>query len=310
MNNKELDLKLGYSCNNNCIHCVIADNRKFAKEKIGRFNRTTSECKKELSDSRKNDYSQVIITGGEPTIRKDLIEILSYAKSLGYFIHMQTNGRMFYDKEYTKLLTKFNISYTIALHGNNETIHDQITRVPSSFKQTIKGIENLIYFNQIVAGKVVISKYNYKNLVDIYKLFSKLNVKHINMAFPHALGNARKFFNCVVPRYKSIQPYLNHLIEIKKDRKTNFEFETIPYCILYNPEGLSSEDRKKGVVTECKQVGDKPVNWSNLRKENKIKFQKCELCKWNSACEGPWKEYVDSYGDEEFEPVLIKNIKP
>ena len=83
-------IKTGYSCNNNCIHCVIADNKESLMVRGLPINRSTIEYKKELYASKLSGFDNVSFTGGEPTIRKDIIELLSYAKKLGYTTSLQT----------------------------------------------------------------------------------------------------------------------------------------------------------------------------------------------------------------------------
>ncbi|MCD7819715.1 MAG: radical SAM protein, partial [Lachnospiraceae bacterium] len=96
------DIKVGYACNNKCIHCVIANQKIAAQKKYSYINRTTKECLQIIQDSKDNGYNDIVITGGEPTIRKDFFEILEFAKSLGMSIYLQTNGRMFMNEEFAK----------------------------------------------------------------------------------------------------------------------------------------------------------------------------------------------------------------
>ena len=93
MAKKRLDLKVGYTCNNNCRFCVVADKRKFG-------DLTTKELKKQMEEGRKT-CEDIVFTGGEPTIRKDIFELVRYAKKLKFdTIQIQTNGRMFASKKF------------------------------------------------------------------------------------------------------------------------------------------------------------------------------------------------------------------
>lgn len=304
------DIKIGYSCNNNCMHCVIEEQKKWALENKGREYRTTEEYKKEILDSKKKGATHICVTGGEPTIRKDLFEILDFIKSLGLGIDMQTNGRMFFYNEFAKRFSAYDISFVIAVHGPNEEIHDSVTRSKNSFEQTTTGIKNLTKFNKRVYGKVVISKLNRDHLVDIVKLFQSLGVKGINLAFPHALGNARKYFNSVIPSYDSIKSeILNAIYYVEKFNKENqnnklsVDFETIPFCIIgKNREKYSSDLAWMNKEVELKQMNCS-CDWKIRRRRNKQKFESCKDCCYDDVCEGPWKEYAEHFGDREFVPV-------
>ncbi|MBL7050533.1 radical SAM protein [Candidatus Woesearchaeota archaeon] len=300
------DIKLGYSCNNNCIHCVITDQKKNALKTRGNQDRTTEEYKKELYNSRINGCTSVTFTGGEPTLRKDLLELLNYAKSLGFRINMQTNGRAFYYKKFAERFTPFNITYTIALHGHTAEMHESITRSKESFGQTFKGIKNLVELKQKIWGKVVISKKNYKNLKNISKMFIDLGILNMNFAFPHAQGNAWKHFDKVVPKYTKIKKYIHETIDYVEfyNKNITLSFETIPFCFMVGYEKYVSELKFKGNKhIELKQLDGKTKDWQKIRLQIKSKFKQCKKCKYDSICEGPWKEYPKKYGIREFSPV-------
>ena len=90
---RHVDIKLHYACNNRCIHCVIADQRDAAMAKRGRDFRTTSEVVAELVDAATKGFDVVTFTGGEPTLRRDLPELVQAAHQLGLKVGLQTNGR-------------------------------------------------------------------------------------------------------------------------------------------------------------------------------------------------------------------------
>lgn len=298
------DIKLGYSCNNNCIHCVIADQKEAAIKSRGNYDRSTEEYMKELYDSRRRGCTSVTFTGGEPLIRKDLMTLLRYAKNLGYHINMQTNGRAFYYTDFTeKICSIGTINYVVALHGHTKELHESITR-SDGFNQTVEGIKNLIALKQKVRGKLVISKKNYKFLPEIADFFINLGVKKMNFAFPHAQGNAWKYFDEVVPKYTDIMPYVHETIELCNKNNAEIEFEAIPFCFMQGYEKHVSELHSidEGYA-ELKQLDGKTKNWQIVRKQIKRKFPQCKECKHDSICEGVWEEYPRKRGIEEFKNV-------
>ena len=85
------DLKVGTSCNNSCIHCVVGD------EIMANNNNLSFKEIKDILVNNINNIDTLQLTGGETTIRPDFLDILKYAKNeLGIKkIILQTNGRMF-----------------------------------------------------------------------------------------------------------------------------------------------------------------------------------------------------------------------
>ncbi len=81
-----MDLALTYHCNNRCIHCYNESSR--AKIEL-----TTSEWKRVLDQVWNLGIPHVVFTGGEPTLKNDLPELIAYAEQLGLITGLNTNGR-------------------------------------------------------------------------------------------------------------------------------------------------------------------------------------------------------------------------
>ena len=305
------DIKLGYSCNNNCIHCVISDQKKRAARVYSREDRTTEEYKQELLFAKKKGVRYVVVTGGEPTIRKDIVEIVRFAHSIGLRMGMQTNGRMLSVKSFAVSLAPYNISYICALHGIDPETHDKITRSKGSFEQAIQGIKNLVELGQKVIGKTVISRYNQEQLSGIIKLLEELGVKEGNMAFPHAQGNAWDNFDLAVPSYTEVKPHIMKAIEYMKLKNVQggglvFDFEAVPPCIIDGKAKYCSDIREgqNPYHTELNQFDGKGArDWQELRQSIKKKFAVCGECCFDNVCEGVWHEYPEKKGDGEFKAV-------
>ena len=110
-----LDLKVGFRCNNRCTFCVQGDKRLTVGD------RTTEELKAILRD-RREGASGVVFTGGEPTVRDDLCDLVSHAHELGYRpIQVQTNGRRLAYMPFVRaLLAAGTTEVSPALHGSTE----------------------------------------------------------------------------------------------------------------------------------------------------------------------------------------------
>jgi len=300
---KKTDIKLGYACNNDCVHCVISDFKDTLLSKGSSENLTTEQYIEEMTESRQKGAESIVFTGGEPTIRHDLIPLLIKAREMGYTIQIQTNGRRFSDREFAEKVAGCGIdTYCIALHAHTAQVHDSITRREGSFVETSEGIKNLIDLHQHVIGKFVISKYNLPFFKETARLFVELGMTRVSVTFPHGCGNARKYFLDVVPRYTDLVPSLYHTLHYLEERSIKIETEALPFCLMVGFErhvqdlAYSPED-----LIELKQLGvDKPIDWNVERKSIKKKFDQCRCCRYDSLCEGPWKEYPENYGEDEF----------
>jgi MoaA/NifB/PqqE/SkfB family radical SAM enzyme len=210
-----------------------------------------------------------------------------------------------YKKFCQRMVAIADIRYIIAIHGHDSSLHDSITRCKSSFNQTVQGIRNLISLGQKVIIKTVISKKNYAHLLDVAKLCDSLGIKEISFAFPHAEGNAWKYFDEVVPKYSEIKDAVSKSIDFCNKKGILTTFETMPYCMMRGHEKHVLDSRIcRNEGSQLKQIGMIPLDWDRVRKQIKRKFEKCKRCKYDNTCEGPWKEYADKFGSEEFEPII------
>lgn len=306
------DIKVGYSCNNRCIHCVVEPSRRDLQRDGGRMNWTTEEVLGVIDEAKDRGSSSIVLTGGEVTLRKDFPQLMAHALCLGMSVAVQTNGRQL--EAWDKLHAFDNIcaSFTVAVHAPNAEIHDSITRAPGSFDETIRGIQLLCRRSNIsVTGKLVISKRNQVELCETLEMLAGIGVRRFNIAFPHAERFPPKDFAEVVPRYRELREELACCATFLAANRFNSVFETIPYCVTPNCPEIWERSLDAMLVVQGKNnpgfiraPGDDSLHhWEKERKQIKHKSSRCTACLFDKSCEGPWKEYVEAYGDEELQPL-------
>jgi MoaA/NifB/PqqE/SkfB family radical SAM enzyme len=295
-----LFLKLGYKCNNNCIFCVTGDN--YPREFID-FN----TLKETLTKDREL-YSSLVLTGGEPTIRKDFFDILEIAYRLGYKILLQTNARMFSYKNFAELAKDFNLKLMINVNGHNAAIHDATTCVKGSFEQTIEGIRNLQRCGFEILCKVMLTKINYSYLLDTVKYITGLGIKEIWLVFLTPYGFAKLNFDAVMPTYSEVMPIVNQaILWLKNKQDIKIGLEGFPYCCINQDfhslitEQNFDENSLDGIYPA---ENEDKYNCKRERILNqKQKTDECRECKFKNKCEGVYKEYINKVGVEEFKAI-------
>ncbi len=294
---KRVDIKTGFVCNNNCLFCVQADNKL-------KGNRSFEEIKKDLEDTKER-CSGVVLTGGEVTIRDDFFDIVKLAKDLGYKdIQIQTNGRMFSSLDFCKKTIDAGATeFSPALHGYCSEQHDFLTKATGSFNQTVKGIKNLKSLGAYVLTNTVVVKPNFRNLPEIARLLVNLDVDQFQFAFVHPMGNAWKNFNSIVPSISLAAPFIKKGLQIGIDAGKKVMAEAMPYCLMQVYEDYIAEK----VIPETEIRGAKHQNTDNFteqrKNDGKAKFPQCKECSFDSVCEGPWREYPEKMGNDEFCPI-------
>ena len=134
-----LAISVTNSCNLRCIHCSQNAGKSLKKEY------SASDLKKIIRDTSNEGLCNIGITGGEPTIRKDLLSILKYADERDISLVLNTNGTLITKKLAKDLskLTNLRIA-AVSLDGSKPKTHDEIRRTNGAFSKTIKGIKNLV----------------------------------------------------------------------------------------------------------------------------------------------------------------------
>jgi MoaA/NifB/PqqE/SkfB family radical SAM enzyme len=298
----DLSLRVSYECNQNCIYCAFGDIRgNYQKEHVD-FRKINDALKRNRA---KYDILE-LTTSSEPTILKDFFKIVNLAYRLGYQIELVTNGRMFCYEDFCKRVSSYNIRLiVITMYSNNPAIHDAITRVDGSFKQATAGIKNLRKYGFNVLIQIILTKINYRYLLNTAKFILDLGITNIRFTFLDPYGSAKSDFFNVVPKYSEVLPQLNQALEwLESLGGINVDLKSFPYCCI-NQEfrHLVARGINSAVITL--NEGGIPFYITKIERMLKMKqkFGFCNRCSYNKECEGVWKNYASKYSIEEFKPI-------
>jgi MoaA/NifB/PqqE/SkfB family radical SAM enzyme len=125
-----------WHCNQKCVHCYAAGQTLSDEAEL-----TTEEWKKILDSCRSAGIPQVTFTGGEPTMREDLFELISYAR---WFIsRLNTNGIRL-TEEYCRKLHEAELdSVQVTFYSADPAVHNRLVGAPR-FEETLAGIKNAV----------------------------------------------------------------------------------------------------------------------------------------------------------------------
>lgn len=137
-----LTIETGLACNNHCEFCPQRVIRGFG---AGPVELDTAELKRRIDRAREDGFDEVAFSGGEPSIRKDLVELVGHARNRGFRrVFITTNGRMFAYRDLAARIIEAGLTgVSVSLHGPNAEVHDALTGSPGSFQQAVKGLVNL-----------------------------------------------------------------------------------------------------------------------------------------------------------------------
>jgi 12,18-didecarboxysiroheme deacetylase len=157
-------------CNLKCVHCYAqSEDRDYAGEM------STEEAKVMIDDLAEFGAPVLLFSGGEPTIRKDLLELMHYAKSKGMRVVISTNGTLI-TAERAKQFAEVGLSYVgVSLDGGKET-HDKFRGLPGSFDKALAGIRNSRDAGIKVGLRMTINKRNWQDIPEIFKVMREENI--------------------------------------------------------------------------------------------------------------------------------------
>lgn len=155
-------IELTWRCNERCAMCYLGPD--WGK---GRKNDelTTEEVFRLLRDIHDAGCFELLLTGGEVCLRKDLPEIVDFAGKLGFMLTIKTNGTMM-TPELAEVFARNPVSTVdMSLLGASAETHDLVTKIPGSFDKTMKGIELVRAVGLKVKLNYTALKLNYREVV-------------------------------------------------------------------------------------------------------------------------------------------------
>lgn len=291
------DVKVGFNCNNRCVFCAQGDKRS-ERGKI-----PYEEMLERLA-SFEGEKTGLVLTGGEPVMHPEILQVVAKARRMGFRpIQIQTNGRLLsYPKVVAALVKAGATEFSPSLHGSTAEMHDALTRAPGSFGQSVDGIRNAVASGFPVVTNSVVTKRNTEDLPALVGLLASLGVKHAQLAYVHPVGTALALFDEVVPRLPDVVGPVRQARDVARSHGMRLVTEGIPYCFLPGMEELAVEAEIP--YTTVIDLDGARADYSKWRvAEGKSHGEPCDRCAMKHACEGPWREYPDAFGWDEFVPL-------
>ena len=171
------------SCNLRCVHCYTdSENKRYRGEL------TTEQGKALLDDLAQFKVPAVLFSGGEPLVRKDIFELVSYAVDRGLRPTLSTNGTLI-DKKNARRIREAGFIYVgVSLDGIGE-VNDCFRGKKGAFELAMRGFRNLVELGQRVGLRLTLTRHNYQ---DLEKIFDFIEAEKINRAcFYHLVYSGR-----------------------------------------------------------------------------------------------------------------------
>ncbi len=232
------EIALTYRCQNGCTFCYASapDRGQQVPEM------TTDEVVRMLDvivdDAR---VPTVSFTGGEPTLRPDLPDLVSYAKSRRLRTNLITNGIRCGAAGYVEQLAAAGLdSAQVSLEAADLAVHDAVVGRPGAWQRTVQGIQNLKAAGIHVHTNTTINSLNRDHLLDLVDFLAGMEQPYLSMNMVIRTGDA---VGQMEIGYWEIGELVVPLKERANDHGMKFVwYSPVPLC-LFNPvaHGLGSQ---------------------------------------------------------------------
>jgi len=170
-----------WQCNQKCLFCY-ASGQKLSKSK----ELSTQEWKNAIDKLKKAGVPMITFTGGEPTMRYDLCELVDYSK--WFVTRLNTNGVLLSYDLCANLAKASLDSVQITLYSSDENVHNELVG-SQHFSDTVQGIKNAVNAGLDVSINTPLCKKN-SDYLSTLKFVKDLGVKFVTVSGLICTGTA------------------------------------------------------------------------------------------------------------------------
>ncbi len=173
-------------CNLKCVHC-----RAGASDAIDPNELTFNESMKLIEEIREQGTPILIMTGGEPLLRKDFFQLADHAIKTGLRAVLATNGALVTREIATEIANVGIPRVSVSLDGSTAKDHDSFRGVHGAFESSLNGIEMLRSAGVGVQINTTLTRRNRHQLPELIKLAEKLDAAAFHLFLLVPTGRAR-----------------------------------------------------------------------------------------------------------------------
>jgi radical SAM protein with 4Fe4S-binding SPASM domain len=192
-------------CNLECAHCYMSAHA--GADTRGEL--STDECRRvidEIADVNPNVF--LILTGGEPFLRKDLFEIAGHATARKFTTVLGTNGVLLREREARAMRQQNVLGASISLDSTDRARHDAFRRLPGAWDGAIRATRVLTDEGLDFSLHMSVTDWNVAEVPAMIDLAKTLGAKVLNFFFLVRTGRGRDLTDIDAAAYERILTYL------------------------------------------------------------------------------------------------------
>jgi MoaA/NifB/PqqE/SkfB family radical SAM enzyme/SAM-dependent methyltransferase len=287
---KKALLKTGYRCNNNCVFCHSAPHRPLEAK--------SEEIEDKIERARRLGAGMIVFSGGEPTLRPDILRLARFAARRDLALGLISNGRMLCYPALVEKLRDAGLGYVqITLCGPEEHLHDRHVRAPA-FVQSRRALELLHYWVGELVINVVVTAWNLEQLEKMRLLAQAFPRARLKFSLVEPEGNALENFSSLVPSLREAARAV--ALQLGRGGGRVF-FDGLPLCLV--PQKFweaESTLREEGfwLMSEAFES-----DWYPVDEKHRGHAPVCAGCSIRRRCRGVFRTYLERRGWRDLRPL-------
>jgi MoaA/NifB/PqqE/SkfB family radical SAM enzyme len=315
---KTYELFLGYACDEKCLFCSQETSWRSQPAQ------TFEDVARRIFLARREGRDVLALNGGEPTLRRDILKIVSFARRAGFEeVHMQSNGLRLSDPDFCGELVRAGLtSVRLSIHGHDDALHDGQVLVPGALRRALAAIANLRRLGAEAGVNTVINRRNVAALPDFYRYFlDVVGVKDFGLIYPLYEGDMAVNADAMRVPMSEAAPFIRAAFEVFRERGAEPPILlNIPPCVLpgyesrilrWSSDGAAYFDAAHARLIdpaeyELAQPDGATRTLDESSREGKTKPASCRSCVYDSRCLGVERRYAALFGAGELRPLAAE----
>jgi MoaA/NifB/PqqE/SkfB family radical SAM enzyme/SAM-dependent methyltransferase len=289
-------IKVGYGCNENCTFCHTQD--------VRHIDGSSAEVHAKIDRAARLGHTMVVLSGGEPTIRPELLEWAAHVARAGLDLGLVTNGlRLAYPKLVDALMAQRLKYVYMSLHGGTADVHDRLVRA-TTFDQALTALRNLAGRGLDLTINTVVTRQNLDRLRAVVDLILPFPDVVLKFSMVQPKGGGVSAFAALTPRVSDVAARVADAIAYGLERASpegpRFAHDGIPFCLLPGHEHRY-DDLRTHAFASMVEIGE--PDFFPVDDIDKTQPAPCAGCALRGPCPGLFAGYARAFGDGELRPV-------
>jgi MoaA/NifB/PqqE/SkfB family radical SAM enzyme len=295
-----LDLRLGTRCNFNCRYCLLGHEK--------RRTRSLEELEADLRHGRRVGLECLSLTGGEPTLHPELLQIVRRARRLGYRrVILVTNASLLgAGRNLERLLDAGVDAVGFSFDAPDAGVSRRLWR-RDAYGPVLEGIRRVLARDELVVGSIsVLTRLNLELLPELVRLLAELAqgrrgpyLPAIDFVMPEE--NAWRERRALVPRLRDAAPRLEAALDEARRLGLPLAFRGVPACVL--PTHRAWDMERYISIFDVVDLGERSHQHRAGLDFLRHKPPRCRSCRHFRGCLGVYRAYAHLYGTDELRPV-------